>query len=358
MKVLHVIYDDVGNPWVGGGGAVRAHRIYEALGSKVLARLLCGAYPGARDDERRRHVGIGGGYRRSRASFIVAAQRALVRERYDAAVIDFSGWSPLFAPSHRPVGLTIHHLTGPNAEKRVGPLAARVVSALERRCVSRARTVSLTARSTEALVRPMLRSDVDVHHVAAGADDRFFSVKRAEKPYFLALGRLDIVHKGLDVLLRAFAHARLPGLELVFAGRGRDGARLESFARELGVERSVRVLGPVSDAQQLELLGHALAVVMPSRFEGFGMAAVEALAAGAPFIATAIPALLEVAEGAGRFVPPEDVNALAQEMITIASDEALRSELSSRSRVAAARFRWSTVAQDHLRFLEAIARSA
>lgn len=354
MKVLHVIYDDVDNPWVGGGGAVRARRLYEALGSEVNATVLCGSYPGARDARDRRHVGWGAGYRRSRVSFMLAAQHALLRAPYDAAVIDFSGWSPLLAPAHRPVGLTVHHLTGPNAPKQIRP----VVSRLERVCVSRARTISLTAQSTFELVRPWLRADVDVHHVAAAADERFFDVTRRERPFILALGRLDIAHKGLDVLLRAFAQAQLSGIELVFAGRGRDGAALEALARQLGVEHAVRVMGAVSDEQQLELLGQAMAVVMPSRFEGFGLAAVEALAVGAPFIATDIPALREVAADAARFVPTDDVDALSRELKTVASDSLLRTKLSTRSRVAAARFRWANVARAHLRFLEAIARNA
>lgn len=360
MRVLHVIYDDVENPWVGGGGAVRARRLYEALGDEVQVTLLCGAYPGARDASNRRHVGWGGGYRRSRASFVLAAQHALAHDPYDAAVIDFSGWSPLVAPGRRPVGLTVHHLTGPNASPRVGPLGARVVTRLERLCVSRARTISFTSAGTEALVRPWLRPGADVHRVTGAADERFFTVERRERPFFLSLGRLDIVHKGLDVLLRAFAevHAQLPGVELVLAGRGRDGAALEALARRLEIAGAVRVLGPVSDDRQLELLGQAMAVVMPSRFEGFGLAAVEALAAGAPLIATELPPLREVAGGAARFVPREDVPSLARELMTVARDEALRATLSARSRTAAAAFRWANVARTHLRFLEAIARSA
>ena len=123
-------------------------------------------------------------------------------------------------------------------------------------------------------------------------------------PRALFLGRL-VPQKGLDVLLRALED--VPGLHLDVAGEGPDRGRLEELAEPLG-ER-VRFLGWRSDVVDL-LADHHLLVV-PSRWEGFGLTVVEALACGRPVVATQVDILPELVGEAGLLVPPEDPVALA-----------------------------------------------
>ena len=124
LRVLHCIYDDLANPWVGGGGAVRVREIYRRLAGEVEATVATGSFPGARDQtiDGIEYVRLGASapYAWSRATYSLAAERLLRRASFDAAVLDFSVYAPVRVPRHGPVGMTVHHLTGPSAVARWG----------------------------------------------------------------------------------------------------------------------------------------------------------------------------------------------------------------------------------------------
>lgn len=137
-------------------------------------------------------------------------------------------------------------------------------------------------------------------------------VPREGRPYFLYVGALE-PRKGLDVLADAWARAGLgPDVELLIAGEGRGP-----------VPPGARRLGHVSDAELHALYAGALAVVLPSRLEGFGLTPREAAAHGTPSIVSDLPTLR--LPGTLR-VPPGDAGALA---------EALRALPEERERLAA-----------------------
>src|SRR5581483_8728199 len=125
----------------------------------------------------------------------------------------------------------------------------------------------------------------------------------------LAVSRLT-EQKGVDVAVRALAS--LPDdTVLVVLGEGPERPRLESLARELGVARRVFLLGRVPDVATW--LRRASALVHPARWEGFGLAVLEAMLAGLPVVASRVSSLPElVVDGeTGVLVPPDDPAALA-----------------------------------------------
>jgi glycogen(starch) synthase len=362
LRVLHVIYDDPRNPWVAGGGAVRVFELYRHLAGRVDATVATGRYPGAKDEtvDGVRYVRLGAErpYAWSRATYAAAANRLLRSAAYDAAVFDFSTYTPIFVPTDRPAGITVHHLTGPTADARWGRIGGGVLRTVERRMVRRARRFSATSTATFALLRE-IAPEVPADMVYAGVPDELFTLPRAEEDYLLYFGRLDVFQKGLDTLLEAFAllvRAR-PGLELRMAGRGKDAERVRQMARELGVEGNVRMLGAVSEEERQRLFSGALVQLMPSRFEGFGMVAAEAMAAGVPLVAAAAGSLPEVVDAprGGVTVPAGDARALADAVAALVDDGDARAALSVSARASAERFRWDTVARAHLAFLHRVA---
>lgn len=363
LRVLHVIYDDPGNPWVAGGGAVRVLELYRHLRGRVDATVATGSYPGARDETvdgvRYLRLGAREPYAWSRLTYAAAANRLLRTAAYDAAVFDFSTYTPIFVPLDRPVGITVHHVSGPTARERWGPVLGPGIGRLERRMIGRAARLSATSLATRALLRD-LAPGVPVDMVYAGVPDALFGLERSPEDYLLYFGRLDVFQKGLDTLLQAFALLvrERPGLELRMAGRGKDAERVAVMARELGVDGRVRMLGAVSEAERQALFAGAAVQLMPSRFEGFGMVAAEAMAAGVPLVAAAAGSLPEVVDAprGGVTFPAGDAAALARETARLLDDAAARRSLSASARRSAERFRWDAVAADHLQFLERIAR--
>ncbi len=138
-------------------------------------------------------------------------------------------------------------------------------------------------------------------------------------PLLLAVCRLE-PQKGVDVAVRALARLREvePAAELVVLGEGPERGRLEGLARELDVP--VHLLGRVPDVAAW--LSRADVLVHPARWEGFGLALLEAMLAQLPVVATRVSSIPEiVADGeTGLLVPPEDPTALADALARVLAD--------------------------------------
>jgi len=136
--------------------------------------------------------------------------------------------------------------------------------------------------------------------------------------------------KGIDVLLEALAllakeHGLRPALWI--AGTGPEEGAIENGITRLGLSEQVRLLGQRRDVP--DLLAACDLFVLPSRREGLGVAALEAMAAGKPVIASRVGGLGEavVHEGTGLLVEPEDIAGLAEAIARLLDDDALRGRL-------------------------------
>jgi glycosyltransferase involved in cell wall biosynthesis len=129
-------------------------------------------------------------------------------------------------------------------------------------------------------------------------------------PYLLFVGGLQ---RRKDPVTAVRALAQVPDdLELVIVGPDRgEGPAVRRAAEELGIADRVHVLDYVSREELLGLYRGAVALVFPSRYEGFGLPVLEAMASGTPVVAAATTAIPEVVGDAGILVPPGDPEALA-----------------------------------------------
>jgi glycosyltransferase involved in cell wall biosynthesis len=139
-----------------------------------------------------------------------------------------------------------------------------------------------------------------------------------------------LVHrKGIDVLLKALARLASDGLEPVLwiAGEGEEHSNLERLSTRLQLTKQVRFLGQRDDVA--DLIQASDLVVLPSRLEGLGVAALEAMALGRPVVASNVGGLAEAIddEHTGLLVPPEDPAALAAALARLTQDPALRRRL-------------------------------
>jgi glycosyltransferase involved in cell wall biosynthesis len=156
-----------------------------------------------------------------------------------------------------------------------------------------------------------------------------------EGPIVGAVGRLH-TQKGFDLLIRA-----LPSLSsevsCVLVGDGPERANLEGLASSLGVRDRLFVAGWTARAR--DYLPAFAVVAMPSRFEGFPLAAVEAMLASRPLVATRVESLPEAVEDGrtGLLIPPDDVDSLAGALKDLLGDPTRRREMGERAREIALR---------------------
>lgn len=182
-----------------------------------------------------------------------------------------------------------------------------------------ARFPALTLAVSEAAARHSVAPRIVV--VPNGVELGRWAAPWRGGPGLLAVGRR-VPQKGFDVLLRALPE----GVPLRVVGEG-------PFAP---ATPGVSWLGTRDDLP--ELFASADALVVPSRWEGFGIVALEGMAAGTPVIASSVDGLRDLVGDAGMLVPPEDPVALREAITRVLGDRALRDTLSARGRARAQRY--------------------
>ena len=199
-----------------------------------------------------------------------------------------------------------------------------------------------------------------VRVVPEGVEPEFFEIarRRHPQPFLLSVSTLH-PHKNFERLLRAFAEFRKarPEFRLVIAGlRGFDAENLELLRDHLGLTQTVEFTGWIPRNELYELYARAFAFLYPSKFEGFGLPVLEALAAGVPAACSLIEPLTSMAGDAALQFDPMDEAALLEAMIRIVSDNQLRIQLADAGPRRAATFSWNTTAQLTLDALRDAAR--
>jgi glycosyltransferase involved in cell wall biosynthesis len=173
---------------------------------------------------------------------------------------------------------------------------------------------------------------------------------RLAGPYVLFVGLLE-PKKNLGALLAAVARCRASGgwgaARLALAGEAGWGDGLPAHVSRLGLDDAVSFLGPVPDGELPALYAGAEAFVFPSLWEGFGLPVLEAMAAGAPVVASRRGALPEVAGDAAVLTEPEPAP-LAEALARVLGDAGLRERLRAAGLERARAFSWQRTAAETL----------
>jgi glycosyltransferase involved in cell wall biosynthesis len=200
-----------------------------------------------------------------------------------------------------------------------------------------------------------------IHIVPLGVDSEFFALSKSRRPerFLLAVSTLH-PHKNLDGLLRAFAQFRANHSEfrLVVCGmRGFFSGPLHELRRSLALEEAVEFPGWIPREQVYDLYSRAWAFIYPSKFEGFGLPVLEAMAAGVPMACSNIEPLATTVGDAALTFDPSDPAAIARAITRIADDDSLRARLAEDGPLRAAAFSWRATAGGTLAALRSITRS-
>ena len=223
---------------------------------------------------------------------------------------------------------------------------------ITRYALARADRVTATGmRLAEATLRYM-PPDTDVDVIPYGVDlDRFHPQERAPQDDLVvgSVGRLS-PEKGLKYLLRAMAEVapHEPRARLLLAGDGPDRRSLERLATRLGLVDRVEFTGELPHDQVPQALARMDVFAMPSTWEGFGVAALEAAAMELPVVASNVHGIPDVVENGltGILIPPKDVRALSRALLRLLRDPDERRRMGRAGRdMVAARYDWSANAR-------------
>ncbi|MFN2162870.1 MAG: glycosyltransferase family 4 protein [Candidatus Promineifilaceae bacterium] len=281
----------------------------------------------------------------------------------DLAHIPYWG-GPLRSPV--PQVVTIHDLTTILVPEYRRTLQARAYNAL----------VSASARGANHIITDSFASKLDIMDYLGIAEEEITAIYLAadvrNKPdenslvdmavlrkydlpdfYVLYLGGYAL-HKNVTTLILAYsyvAQALGPDYPLVLAGRKPQTVSptfpdYDAYISRLGLQERIRWIGPVDEEDKPVLYRNAEAFVFPSRFEGFGLGPLEAMACGTPVITTNSTSLPEVVGSAAFTVDADDGREMAGAIIASVIEDNLRADLRQKGLEQAARFSWEKTATE------------
>ena len=266
--------------------------------------------------------------------------------------------APLLSPTRSVV--TVHDLAFLTAAETMPSGRRRYLAALTARSVRRADRVIAVSESTRRdLARWFDLAPDRVSVTPLAADPRFRpsdavtlsafrAQNRIDRPYILSVGTREPRKNGA-LLVRAFADlSRAIPHDLVMVGpAGWLGGELDQALAALpaAVRERVRLTGFVEDADLPLWYGAAEVFAYPTRYEGFGLPVLEAMACGTPVVTSDVSSLPEVAGDAGLLIDPNDREQLATALRRIVTDPALAADLRRRGTQRAARYSWAETAR-------------
>ena len=273
------------------------------------------------------------------------------------------------APSRAPSVVTIHDLSFLVVPQYAHPqLRAYLASAVPRTLQRVAAVIAVSEQVRREIAAFYSIPDDRIVAIPHGVEPRFRPPSAAAiaatlsrhgiaPPYFLAVGTIE-PRKNHQTLLAAFAAVAAvdPAVQLVVVGR--PGWLCRGIVQQLQVwERRGRLkwLHTLADDDLPALYAGCVALVYPSWYEGFGFPVLEAMACGAPVIASDLPVLRDVAGEAAMYVPAGDAEALGAAMQRLLTDQSLREQLRTAGLIRAQQFTWEASAARHLAVYRAVA---
>jgi glycosyltransferase involved in cell wall biosynthesis len=239
------------------------------------------------------------------------------------------------------------------------PHRDRVQKWVTRGCLRRAAGITANSKALADSLCKLAGPDAGprVTIVANGVDTGSFDRHAEEpsgisRPFILGVGRLQ-PFKGFDVLVRGFAllGGQFHALRLVLAGDGPERPALERLCADYGITDRVKFKGALANREVPPLLSASQFLVVPSRREGFGIAAVEAMACRKAVVAMAVGGLKEVVVDGrtGILVREHTPEALAQAMsLLLTRPELAKTMGECGRRLVESRFTWKTVAERYI----------
>ncbi len=387
-RITFLTWRDLGHP-DGGGSEVYVEEIAARLAARGYAvTIRCPRYAGAR----RREVVRGVRYRRSGGRLTVyprgLAYLLTPGGRRQDIVVDVVNGIPFGAPLARRAGVValVHHLHDrqwdliyPGWRGRLGWwIESRLVPRLYRR-VEFITVSEASRRDLERIGIPASRSSV-VRNGLAGPSDPASSGVLARDPAgatglagstrptsdvaaspnrIVVLTRL-VPHKrvedALDVVRRLAPE--FPDLHLDVIGHGWWGGELSEAAAHLGVSDRVTFHGFLDNTERDAMLGASWVMLLPSAKEGWGLAVMEAAAAGTPTIGYRYSGGLTESVVDGRTgLLADDLEGLVAATRRLLGDASLRAEMSVNAKQWASRFDWETSASEFEAVVQRVARS-
>lgn len=275
------------------------------------------------------------------------------RGKYDI-IVDSENGIPFFTPlyAREQIYLLIHHVHQDVFLRSLTPPLSWIASFLEIQLMpfvyQNIQLITVSPSSKKEIMQYGLTSKEPVI-VYNGVDlDVLTPGKKARKPTALYLGRLKY-YKSVHIFIRAAQKVleTVPDAQFIIAGDGEEKRKLVELTKKLGIEKNVTFLGKVTESMKTDLYRQAWVFVNPSFMEGWGITSIEANACGTPVVASNVPGLKDSVKhmSSGYLVEFGKVDAFAEKIIELFTDDTQRTRMQESARKWAERYDWAKSAK-------------
>ena len=169
-----------------------------------------------------------------------------------------------------------------------------------------------------------------------------------ERPDIFIVNNLQKI-KGVDILIKILSIVikSIPNLSVCIGGSGPQGNELKALVKKLNLEAHVKFLGFISEEDKYQYYKACKIVVVPSRWDCQPFAPLDAAASGKPVVASRIGGIQDTVDDGktGFLFEPENIDDLADKIVTLLKDEKLREEMGKAAKVKAKQYDWSKIAE-------------
>lgn len=362
MRIIFSTYDDLKNPYYGGGGAFAVHSVAKRLINRHNVTILTGKYPKCKNE-----VIDGVNYKRIGYSVGQPQADQLLYQfclPFSLLANDFDIWFECYTPpfstaflpwfTDRPV-VGVTHLLGAEEMSKKYHLPFRRIETLGLR---QYKNIVVLSEYLAGRVKAS-KSTARISIIPNGLDSEILNrVIDKREDHILFLGRLDIFQKGLDVLLDAYKQVSdaVP-YNLLLAGSGspKDINALKDKIQRLSLENRVILLGKASGSRKYELLEHAILTIIPSRVEAMALVALEAMASKCPLVISDIESFKWVPGNCAVRAESYTADSFASAIISLVKNPNLRKLMGEAGHSAAKAYNWDAIAGRYDKLVQKLA---
>lgn len=353
-QIIFSSYDDMHNCFYGGGGAQCVHEVARRLGKTFAVTVITGNYKGAsslvRDGVSYKRIGPSfAGPRLGQLIFHMLLPFYVRQETYDVWIESFT---PPFSTSclqlftKKPVIGLVHMLSGEDM-KRKYKLPFDLIEKIGLKTYKR--FIVLTEAMREKVTRENPKAEVSLIPNGVVMQKSFVQAD-TKNPSILFMGRLEYNQKGLDLLVDAYKTiANKTKAKLIIAGSGlsKDRRQLTNHVKRFGLEKRIDFVGKATGEEKKKLFQDASCVAVPSRFETFGMVALEAMSFGKPLVGFAIDGLQWVPEHSMLKAQPFAVDQLGALLQKVLTDKKAAAQMGVASRKYVKAYAWEAITEKY-----------
>ena len=361
-KIVFSNYDDLQNPYYGGGGAMAIHEIAKRLQIDHDVTVYSSRYPNSRNVRRNgvKYVKIGIASKFpliDQLTYQVLLPFYVIRNRnFD---IWFESFTPPFSTAFLPlftrkpiVGLV--HLLGATDMKRKYHLPFDYIEALG---IKTYKYFVVLNSDIEKVIRGINRKAI-ISVIPNGVNIiPSKSTTTKTKKYLLFIGRIDIYQKGIDLLFKAYKKIENQIVEeLLIVGVSNDKQKniLNSQINKLDLGKRVKLIGRVKGERKSKLFANARIMLMPSRYETQPLTLLEAFAYGVPVITFNLSNFSWISSKYCLKIKPFDTSKFAKAIVSLLKNDTKRDFMAKSAKYYSRIFDWEVIHKQYKSFIEHI----